>query len=129
MTGKKGGVTQTAKMKIVLWANENKPRFSGANLIEARDLIKKELGVDLPRTSVQDVFEALSLKPRKGHRGGRGGIPRTTDLRIRMLARVLRRFMKDAGCNDIPATLDDICEGHPLTEEPVDGKVNGTAHN
>lgn len=115
------GVSQAAKMKITLWAGANKERFTKLSIAESRDLIKKEFGCELTRGALLAVFHALDLKPAR--RRYHGNAPTAVDQRLRMLARILRKFMKEAGATDIPPVLNDLCDGKPVEEE-----TNGAAH-
>lgn len=95
-------------MKITLWAGANKDRLKALTIGAARELIKKEFGADLPLSAIKNMYDACEIQSR-GNIATK--VPSAPSLQIRTLARILRTFMKDAGCTNIPPALDGLCAG------------------
>lgn len=125
---KRDTVPATIRMKITLWASSIADKLKLTSIEDCKALIKKEFGCIVAPNFVRDLYHAIGVRvPRERpsipeSASGTGLNANKLELRLRVLARIVRTGFKDAGL-PVPPTLDVLCVGGIVANPDADSSL------
>lgn len=114
-------IDQSVRMKVAIWASQNKEQLDGKTYKEAAAILETAIGVPVAVSVIASLYKVLEIK--KAEKKGRP-INRSPDhgkyagRRSRVLAKLVRNLYEQLGV-DVPEALKLLAHGDSLPDEPM----------